>query len=539
MMTMKAQSFLPIILLLIASHVAHGQTYPAGSVEYQSSVPSEKPISFEQILERLINTDDTLIVYNHNTIDLGNFTLRKIDRLFERAIIDSGSLVLNKSLEFNNCVITGKGFYDLKMARISFNNCEIQSLSITNLNTSLFEISGGSLKNIKILNSSFHNLWLSNLRNTEPESGTIAVFKTKVLHNLVFEGNKFYQNIGVFASDLNNLRFAKNETHVTGMANNTIANEILFLQEKAQNMRIRKNTFSSRDSLRYTFDIECDKFIFIENDIYVPIIFADSKFFTRVEMANNKFLQPIDVHEVSFPEFGKYIPFSQFEKGLVVYENLYGEDSPDGANCYYCQLYNGITDEELADKTNFDKLVQSYEILFQGYKSSGDIESANLSYIRIKDLYLNRLGYLYRTNGGFKHYFRWKLAQLLKFYTNHGTDPALSIVISIYVILIFSVFYVFYPSEWDITSKARLIANFKDFVHDNDKGYLAPFLALIAGFGISIINAITLSLNSFVTLGFGTIPTTGAARYVCILQGFIGWFLLSIFTVSLINQILF
>jgi len=39
-------------------------------------------------------------------------------------------------------------------------------------------------------------------------------------------------------------------------------------------------------------------------------------------------------------------------------------------------------------------------------------------------------------------------------------------------------------------------------------------------------------------VGFGTIPTRGLARYVCIIQGFIGWFLLSIFTVALINQVL-
>ena len=56
--------------------------------------------------------------------------------------------------------------------------------------------------------------------------------------------------------------------------------------------------------------------------------------------------------------------------------------------------------------------------------------------------------------------------------------------------------------------------------------------------GISLINAITLSLNSFTTLGFGTIPTKGVARYLCIIEGFLGWFLLSIFTVALINQVL-
>jgi len=126
----------------------------------------------------------------------------------------------------------------------------------------------------------------------------------------------------------------------------------------------------------------------------------------------------------------------------------------------------------------------------------------------------------------------------MKFYTNHGTDPSLAILISFYIILIFAVFYFFFPSEWDTTSKGKLISNFKDFTQKNEKGYFKPFFAMIGGFIVSLINAITLSLNSFVTLGFGTIPTKGLARYVCIIQGFIGWFLLSIFTVALINQVL-
>jgi hypothetical protein len=61
---------------------------------------------------------------------------------------------------------------------------------------------------------------------------------------------------------------------------------------------------------------------------------------------------------------------------------------------------------------------------------------------------------------------------------------------------------------------------------------------VIEGLITSFFNAITLSVNSFVTLGFGTIPTRGLAKYICIFQGFLGWFLLSIFIVALINQIL-
>ena len=55
---------------------------------------------------------------------------------------------------------------------------------------------------------------------------------------------------------------------------------------------------------------------------------------------------------------------------------------------------------------------------------------------------------------------------------------------------------------------------------------------------IRIFDAFTMSLNSFSTLGYGDLPRNEAMRYLSILEGFIGWFLLSIFIVALISQII-
>lgn len=55
---------------------------------------------------------------------------------------------------------------------------------------------------------------------------------------------------------------------------------------------------------------------------------------------------------------------------------------------------------------------------------------------------------------------------------------------------------------------------------------------------VRALNSTILSINSFSTLGFGDIPVKGISRYLAILEGFLGWFLLSIFSVSLISQIL-
>jgi hypothetical protein len=63
-------------------------------------------------------------------------------------------------------------------------------------------------------------------------------------------------------------------------------------------------------------------------------------------------------------------------------------------------------------------------------------------------------------------------------------------------------------------------------------------IAVIYDIFIKVLNALMLSINTFTTLGFGEIPIKGLPRYLAIIQGFIGWFMLTIFSVSLISQLL-
>lgn len=202
-------------------------------------------------------------------------------------------------------------------------------------------------------------------------------------------------------------------------------------------------------------------------------------------------------------------------------------------------VFTGKNKRELSRTKEYYELMRAYYYLQNIFHTNGHIEHTNLWYVKMKDLEGQWLKYQYQETGSTSNLFRYGLNRLMKFYTEHGTNPGRAILVSIWIILAFAFVYVFFPSEWDKTSKGKLVSDFRTFIKKNDHGYFKPFVKLTAGFFISVLNALTLSLNSFVTLGFGRIPTTGAAKYICILQGFIGWFLLSLFTVSLINQILF
>lgn len=88
-----------------------------------------------------------------------------------------------------------------------------------------------------------------------------------------------------------------------------------------------------------------------------------------------------------------------------------------------------------------------------------------------------------------------------------------------------------FPDEWEtMSSTKKVIATVM---------YGVVFIATVLWFFlIHVLDSVALSLNVFSTLGFGQIPIKGIPRYLTILEGFIGWFLLSIFSVSLISQVI-
>ena len=260
-------------------------------------------------------------------------------------------------------------------------------------------------------------------------------------------------------------------------------------------------------------------------------------------------------------------------------------------------------------------------MFFKMYKNRGDLESANACYVQMKSVQTRMLEYKYNKNKTLNNYFNLKINEFLAYFCDYGTNPAKSLIISMYIILYFSIFYFFFYSSWDkinrgffirkykrlteyLTSNKNLedfynekkseeIASFNNFkrqtleskknmpmllhlmawplykfsllkfkvsqfiFRNSDvlkeewqkqsrskkimKGgliYLGVFIYLLSIVILRGINSIALSINTFSTLGFGDIPVTGISRYVAIIQGFIGWFLLSIFSVSLISQIL-
>ena len=273
----------------------------------------------------------------------------------------------------------------------------------------------------------------------------------------------------------------------------------------------------------FPINIQTKSFEIKQSNFTIPLEFRGSA--TKMDFHDNNFNSYVDFTEFQFPEFNSYIPYNQFHQAFV---------DIAGVNQEFKIM--GITPADLKELQTYDRIVYVLKRLHNNYRDRGEISSANQVYRDLKNLEILHLLQLENKNESER--IRLVLNQIMGFYTDHGTSPGKAIQVSLYIIFIFSIFYFLFPSEWDKESKSKLVHDLKIFVKKNDHGYFHPFLKLSKGFAISFLNAFTLSINAFITLGFGKIPTIGVAKYICILQGLIGWFLLSLFTVSLINQVL-
>jgi hypothetical protein len=276
----------------------------------------------------------------------------------------------------------------------------------------------------------------------------------------------------------------------------------------------------------FDFDFENPKNLIITGNKFNHTTRLLGSVENRLVIRDNSFPPYLEIAGLKLPDFDYHFPFSQLHNSrLVIF---------DYTRVPY--IINGDSIADYADDVTYGNFTALYKRLYDEYRNRADIASANEVYVIMKDLEITHLRSLpHRTT---EETIRLRLNQLMGFYTNHATSPGKALIISFYIILAFGIFYCFFPSDWDKTSKAQVVADYRMFIEKNEHGYVKPFFKMMRGLSMSLLNAFALSLNAFITLGFGNIPTTGVARYVCVLQGALGWFLLSLFTVALLNQVL-
>lgn len=193
-----------------------------------------------------------------------------------------------------------------------------------------------------------------------------------------------------------------------------------------------------------------------------------------------------------------------------------------------------------ADLEKYNQLIAFHKRFHIYFQERGDIRSANGCYVAMRSHEEHFLRALYTANPQLKTWFRWRMNQFLRVFSAYGTDPSQALIAAFYVILIFSGIYILLPSETDNLFRRR-VKRFREQMQQrrrNRRWYLQWGRYYGWGVIMRLVNALALSANAFVTLGYGEIQAEGIARYLAVLQGLIGWFLLAIFSAALIGQVM-
>ncbi len=456
-----------------------------------------KPISALQAFEIILTSRDTIADLSEAVIlnDGGDIAQLLIAKYKGNSLLrlKDGRIVINKQIKLPSANLKVEGFLFEKEVRIEPSNNENYKFP----------------KNIGE-NSTFNNCVFKN---------DLFVGGEKVsFSNVVLEANLFCNSAELFGTKIISQDavnyFPSEEGSITLFEN--IFLDTLLIDGKLKSLEIFNNEF--KGDLDLSLAEPLARFYLQRNKVFGKIVFSE------FNLPNNSVL-----HWDFMPQ---QLAYALPEKNdSTVWSKMYGNNKR-----FYVSADNPMIFES---QFLFLGLNALHNKFYNYFLMRGDIESANACYIEMKNIETSYYRNSFLKHGGYQNFLRWSLNLIIRVYTAYGTDPSLAILGSTYVILFFAIIFFFFPSEWDTTSHLLLKNHFSELrLKMENKDRVKRVFMLFRDLSAAIFIAITLSLNSFITIGFGNIPTRGVSRYACILEGTLGWFLLTLFSVALISQLL-
>lgn len=288
-------------------------------------------------------------------------------------------------------------------------------------------------------------------------------------------------------------------------------------------LSIHRSTFnpiSSKSSVKI-LSSSFNELILVDNTFNMPFWLSGTSVKENLTLMKCKMSDKNDFSSISLPESNTYARWTQFEKYKF------------GVSLNDSTFYNGKNVIDTTTQDEYYALIKIYSQFLRAYKNNGDQESYNDCYIEMKDIQTRKAAFNFKEKPTLNNYFEWKFNRFLKIFCDYGTNPVKSLIFSVYIILFFGFLYFIFPSEGKIIEWRRLYLALKNRKKHTDFIKKELFTGLK-----QLTNAIALSMNAFVTLGYGEMPARGVARYLAVFEGLTGWLLLSIFSASLISQML-
>ncbi len=597
-------TILLLLLFLFASQILFGQD-------------TRRKLSITQLIDEINASTGTGYTLSNAIISptdedsvLG-YNIYSINNISEKYTLYGLENIKDKGLTFKDCKFIFPDnsifvIYRSVLYWLNFQNCEFQAgLDLWQCEFVIHP--RGSSTNIRIDSTLFKGSFSFRLDGDT---------KSEALTYMRISNCEFDQYV-VISGDVKQIRISKSDFTIKSIPNEYKGNPLDQLSIEESNhdeIRIWDCTFNS-NGFENVHSIEIESTIgtiSLSGNVIESIDFQGSTI-TKSISINSEIKSDFGVQLFDFPFVNTNIPWRYISGEKFSLDLKYSTKKQPP--------YKAKTEKQLSFENRYNDLIAAYKKFHSMYLTRGDMRSANACYVEMKNIETRRNKYLNKVAPSLENYLNYNLNVFLRFFSAYGTSPVRSLIVSLYVVLIFASFYFFFYSEWDkidrryLMKKHRILVeylnseqsledfytqeykedfqsyeDFKDYINSAKKNI--PFLVdalgqplyrlsklkhnimswlyrrteilqgrwsdlnsrrkwlvgstLFTGVTIylvyilllRVLNSVVLSLNTFSTLGFGDIPVKGISRYLAIIEGFIGWFLLTLFSVSLISQIL-
>ena len=127
------------------------------------------------------------------------------------------------------------------------------------------------------------------------------------------------------------------------------------------------------------------------------------------------------------------------------------------------KVYQAKTNEQLAENLLYNDLMSAYNKFNALYHDRGDIVSANVSYVEIKDIETRKQAFVQTVNPSLNNFINYSLNVFLRRFSDYATNPGKSLKYSVWLVLLFTVLYMFTYSRWDRMDYRYYLSQFNKF----------------------------------------------------------------------------
>lgn len=280
--------------------------------------------------------------------------------------------------------------------------------------------------------------------------------------------------------------------------------------EHTQFALLQENKFKEQ-SVRISFDAPG-----------VDLLIKECEFHRKLDLSNNSLAElsvrdsdlfgKISMNRTTFDHYRSYIPTDFFCRKLYLQDLIF--DGPIASSNYFDDTSLDFSDDYCAEQ--FLSVYRNFQEFFE---HRGNVSEKNVVTVRFHELNLERKKYELMHDFTLVAAIGYTISSFIGITTEFGTNPIRIILLSLFAVLIFSGVFVY---DYLLKRKSHGV---QSALTRSD---------LLELFIISFLN----SLNSFTTLGFGELPKRKSAAYIAVVEGFIGWLALTLFSVCLITQFL-